>query len=56
MKKSDAKLGRGVVNKFLNKVSNIHIFAIFSIENIFLEQKTSFETKKLGLKNDFKFF
>ena len=40
----------------LHKVSNIHILTIFSIENIFLEQKTSFETKKLGLKNEFKFF
>ena len=43
------------MNKFLNKVSNIQLFVIFSIENIFLEQKTSFETKKLGLKNEFKF-
>ena len=46
----------GVVNEFLNKVSDIHIFAIFSFENIFLEQKTPFETKKSGLKIFLKVF
>ena len=46
----------GVVNEFLNKVSDIHIFAIFSFENIFLEQKTPFETKKSSLKIFLKVF
>ena len=48
--------GGRVVNEFMNKVSDIHIFAIFSFENMFLEQKTPFETKKTGLKMFLKVF
>ena len=55
MEKFHANFG-GVVNEFLNKVSDIHIFAIFSFENIFLEQKTPFETKKSSLKIFLKVF
>ena len=40
----------------MNKISNIHIFAVFFIENMFFEQKTSFETKKVGLKVHLKVF
>ena len=43
-------LGMVVVNESLNDVSNVHIFVIFSFENMLLEQKTSFETKKSGFK------
>ena len=40
----------GVMNEFLNKVSDIHLFAISSFENIFLDRKTPFETKKFDLE------
>ena len=48
MKKIGANFGGGVVNEFSIKVSNTNIFAVFCTGNMFLEQKTSFETKKTG--------